>query len=384
MSLIFLAGLSLLAQTHPVAQIDSAIRDGIDRGAFPGAVVVVGTADTVLLMRGYGGLTWSAESGTPSPDSTLYDLASLTKVVVTTPAAMLLVDRGLLDLDEPVASYLPEFIGEGKDQISVRDLLAHTSGLRAFLPLNTLTETAAEAKTRVLQEELRFQPGSRVVYSDLNAILLGWVIEAVSGMPLDEFSSTELFEPLGMAETRYRLPRSLHSRAAPINVWRGTPIQGVVHDQNAERLGGVSGHAGLYSTGSDMARYAQTLLRLGRVSNGESLISQTTVIDFTSRGRDHRALGFEMRDTTVQSSAGELFSANSFGHGGFTGTSIWLDPDRGLFVVLLTNRVYAPRTSRSISVLREIRGRVADAAVRLNERTCRILAIAGSPVTGCP
>ena len=369
--------LLLATQTHPVAEIDTIIRDGIRGGVYPGAVVVVGTADTVLLAKGYGGLTWSRESATPSPDSTLYDLASLTKVVATTPAIMLLVDRGLLDLERPVGDYLPEFVGDGKEAVVVRDLLEHTSGLRAFLPLNTLTDNAADARDTVMSEPLRWPPGRRVEYSDLNAMLLGWIVEAVSGTSLDDFVGRELYAPVGMEQTQFNLPRSVRRRAAPINVWRGTPIQGVIHDQNAARLDGVSGHAGLYSTGRDLARFAQMQLRRGAADGGVVVLEPETVDAFTERGRGHRALGWEVNDTTTSENTGTLLSPQAYGHGGFTGTSIWIDPTRNVFVVLLTNRVYAPRTGRSITRLKGIRADLADAAVRLQQRSCRLLEALG-------
>ena len=370
---------ALLLQTHPVAQIDTIIQDGIRAGVYPGAVVVIGTRDSVLLARGYGRLTWSPEAATPSPEETLYDLASLTKVVATTPAVMLLSDRGELDLDTTVQHHLPEFVGEGKEAVTVRDLLAHSSGLRAFLPLHTMTETAAEARARVMSEPLRWRPRTRVEYSDLNAMLLGWIVEAVAGMPLDEFVKKELYAPLQMGDTRFNLPRSERGRAAPINVWRGTPIQGVIHDQNAARLDGVAGHAGAYSTGSDLARYAQWYLREGVDAGGATLVQPVTIDLFTRQGRGKRALGWEMRDTTSSDNSGSLLSPEAFGHGGFTGTSIWIDPTIDLFVVFLTNRVYAPRARRSITRLKVRRGMLADAAVRLKQHSCRILSVVGDP-----
>ena len=376
-----LLALALMTQSHPVAEIDTIIRDGIDAGIYPGAVVVVGNADSVLLAKGYGRLTWGADAAVPSSDSTLYDLASLTKVIATTPAIMLLVDRGLVDLDAPLERYLPDFLGENKGAVTVRHLLGHTSGLRAFLPLHTLTETAEEARVRVMEEQLRWSPGSRVEYSDLNAILLGWTVEAAAGMSLDAFVDAALFDPLGMWDTQYNLPRALRSRAAPINVWRGHPIQGVIHDQNAARLDGVSGHAGLYSTGLDLARYAQLYLRRGLMDDGAILLQAETVDRFTTPGTGNRALGWEIRDTTSTQNTGALLSPRAFGHGGFTGTSIWIDPVRDVFVILLTNRVYAPRTGRSITGLKQVRGRLADASVRLKDRSCRLVAALVGDVT---
>ncbi len=368
----YLLAILVVTQTHPVAEIDTIVRDGIRQGAYPGAVVMIGMADTVLLAKGYGRLTWSDTAAKPSPDSTLYDLASLTKVIATTPAVMLLYERGLIQLGRPVSEYLPAFVGDGKDAVTVRHLLNHTSGLRAFLPLNTLTDNAEAARAAVMSERLRWRPGSRVEYSDLNAMLLGWLVEAVSETSLDVFVRRELYAPLGLTQTRYNLPREQRTRAAPINRWRGHPIQGVIHDQNAARLNGVSGHAGLYSTGRELARIAQWYLGRGSVGNAR-LLTTATVETFTRPGPGNRALGWEINDTTTSENTGTLLSPEAYGHGGFTGTSIWIDPSRNLFVVLLTNRVYAPRTRRSITRLKEVRGRLADTAVRLQERSCRLL-----------
>lgn len=375
--MIKLLALLVTAQTHPVAEIDTIVRDGIGDGVYPGAVVVVGTADTVLLAKGYGWLTWNSGSDVPSPDSTLYDLASLTKIIATTPAIMLLMDRGLIDLDRPVRDYLAGFTGEGKDAVTVRHLLSHTSGLRAFLPLNTLADDAEDARELVMSEPLRWRPGARVEYSDLNAMLVGWIVEAVSQTPLDEFVRDELHVPLGMNQTQFNLPRPARARAAPINVWRGHPIRGVIHDQNAARLNGVAGHAGLYSTGRELALFAQMQLRRGTLDDGVSLLRPETVDAFTRPGRGHRALGWDTNDTTSSDDTGTLLSPQAYGHGGFTGTSIWIDPSHNVFVVLLTNRVYAPRTGRSITRLKAVRGRLADAALRLKERSCRLLTALG-------
>lgn len=362
--------LALALQLGAQPAIGAVITGGIEGGVFPGAVVVVGTGERILHAEGYGHFTWSADAAAPQPDSTLYDLASLTKVVATTPAAMVLVEEGRLDLDRAVQDYLPEFSGEGKERITVRNLLEHRTGLRAFLPLNERASSAEEARELVLTEPLRHEPAGRVIYSDLNAILLGWIVERVSGMSLDEFAAERVFGPAGMTETRFKPPRRLWGRIAPVGLWRGYVIAGRLHDQNAVRLGGVSGHAGLYSTGADLGRYAQLLLNGGRTPSGVQVVRRETVREFTRRGAGNRALGWEMRDTTTQENTGALLSSAAYGHGGFTGTSIWIDPQRDLFVILLTNRVFAPRTRRSITGLKEIRAQVADAAVALRARAC--------------
>jgi CubicO group peptidase (beta-lactamase class C family) len=368
--MLLLTTFVLIVQTGAVARIDSAVLHGIEAGSYPGAVVVVGTRDTVLHAKGYGHFSWSEESQVPDVDSTIWDLASLTKVVATTPSIMRLVDMGRLDLDSPVQSHLPEFQGEGKEVVTVRHLLEHRSGLRAFLPLNDRAETSDEAKHLVLTEPLRWRPGSRMEYSDLNAMLLGWIIEKVSGMSLDEFSESQIFADLGMTQTRFCPPRSVVLRMAPVGLWRGHVIAGELHDQNAVRLDGVSGHAGLYSTGADLVRYAQLYLSEGRDAGGVERFRAETVRLFIERGLGNRALGWEVRDTTDEANTGRLLSARAFGHGGYTGTSIWIDPERDLFVIILTNRVFAPRTGRSITVLKAVRARVADAAVSLRSLEC--------------
>lgn len=359
--------------------VDRVIEEAIRRGVFPGAVVLLGTGNRILIAKGYGHFTWSASSAVPDPDSTLFDLASLTKVVATTPAIMQLVAAGDVDLDRPVRDYLPDFTGPSKERVTVRHLLQHRSGLRAFLPLNQLTTTAEEARRRVLEEPLRWAPGSRVEYSDLNAIMLGWIVDRASGMSLERYATDHVFRPLGMDQTRFNPPRSLRPRIAPVGLWRGHAIAGEVHDQNAARLGNVAGHAGLYSTAADLARYAQALLRGGRGGHHQ-VFSPTTLQEFTRRGPGNRALGWEVNDTTTLDNTGRFLGPDAYGHGGFTGTSIWIDPNRGLFVIVLTNRVYAPRARRSISALKRVRAEVADAAVALHDATCRT---AGTPGAAC-
>jgi len=365
---VFLSSLLFTIQIAAASQVEAAVRSGIDAGSFPGAVVVIGTTAGVLYAKGIGNFTWAPDSPVPDPDSTLVDLASLTKVVAATPSIMRLVEQGRLDLDSPVSQHLPGFVGDGKDAVTVRHLLQHRSGLRAFLPLNTETATAEEAKARVLSEPLRWTAGERVEYSDLNAMLVGWVVEAVSGEPLDEFAATAVFDRLAMTSTQYHPPRSARSQMMPVGLWRGHVIAGELHDQNAVRLGGVSGHAGLYSTGTDLATYARMWLGKGTVDSAAAF-RPGMVAYFVRRGPGNRALGWEMRDTTESANTGTEMSSATFGHTGYTGTSIWIDPAQDLFVILLTNRVFAPR-GRSITTLKRVRGEVADAAVALRLEVC--------------
>jgi len=355
---------------------DPLVEDGIRRGVYPGAALVVGRRDAILFAKGYGHLTWSASSPAVDPDSTMYDLASLTKVIATTTALMLLVERGQVRLEEPVAAYIAELKGPETAAITVRQLLTHTSGLRADIPdreLKAIPDSAA-LMARVLRETPRVPPGTRIIYSDLNAILLGEVVRRVAGEPLDAFVAREVFAPLGLEETMFRPPSRLRARIAPTGVWRGHPVAGTVNDGSAFKLRGVSGNAGAFSTAADVARFAQFVLRGGTSLDGRRLVREETVRLFTSKatafgaGTEARALGWQAVPTGESvSSAGTLFGPKSYGHTGWTGTSLWIDPDRDLFVVLLTNRAYVPRARRPFTLLKQVRSGVADAAARASD-----------------
>ena len=358
------------------ATFDPLVVDGIRRGGYPGAALIIGRRDTVLFSKGYGHLTWSAGSPSVDPDSTLYDLASLTKVIATTTSLMLLVERGQVRLDAPAATYVPEFRAPGTAAITVRQLLAHTSGLRADIPdpeLKAIRDSAA-LMARVMQETPRAPPGTRVIYSDLNAIVLADVVRHVTGEPLDVFAGREIFGPLGLHATMFRPAPRWRARIAPTGVWRGHPVAGVVNDASAFKLRGVSGNAGLFSTAADLARFAQLMLRGGRLPGGGRLVSAETVRLFTTKaadfghGTEARALGWQALPTGERvSSAGTRFGPRSYGHTGWTGTSVWIDPDRDLFVVLLTNRAYAPRARRPFTVVKEVRASIADAAAQASD-----------------
>jgi CubicO group peptidase (beta-lactamase class C family) len=375
--------LALLVAVQATPAIDTTtlaaiVGDGIRRGAFPGAAVAVGTADSLLFVGGFGHLAWSEASPPVDPERTLYDVASLTKVVATTTAIMILSDRGRVDLDARVSRYVPEFDHPETGAITVRELLTHTSGLPADLPIAAIRGAAdSTALLRLVYAATpQVPPGTRVVYSDLNAVLLGEVVRRAGGETLDRFAAREIFAPLGMRETQFRPSARLRSRIAPTGVWHGRPVAGVVNDPSAAKLGGVSGNAGLFSTARDLARFAQFILRGGVAPDGRRLVRAETVHRFTTRaayfGAEARALGWQAVPTGERvSSAGSRFGPHSVGHTGWTGTSLWIDPDRGVFVVLLTNRAYAPRNARSFSVLKEIRGRLADAVAEARDAAAR-------------
>ena len=277
---------------------DPIVEGGVRRGAYPGAALVIGRRDTILFAKGYGHLTWSAGSPAVDPESTLYDLASLTKVIATTPSLMILVDRGRVTLDAPIATYLPDLAGTGTAGVTVQQLLTHTSGLRADIPdpeLKALPDSAALMR-RVLAETPRVPPGTRVIYSDLNAILLGEAVRHAAGEPLDAFAAREVFTPLGLQQTMFRPAARLKGRIAPTGVWRGHPVAGVVNDGSAFKLRGVSGNAGLFSTARDVARFAQFMLRGGARPDGRALVRPETVRRFTTKAADFGRNGVERRD----------------------------------------------------------------------------------------
>jgi len=274
------------------------------------------------------------------------------------------VDEGKLRLDQPVQEILTGFQGPGKEAVTVRHLLTHSSGLDATALLYKELRGRTAFVERIESMELGYPPGSRSVYSDLGIILLGEILEKVSGQPLASFVRERVFVPLGMYDTMFTPPSKLRSRIAPteIDPWRGRLIQGEVHDENAFAMGGVAPHAGLFSTAGDLARFAQMLLNGGTLA-GHRIVSRETVDLFTRRagipGSD-RGLGWDTK-SAEGSSAGSLFSLRSFGHTGFTGTSIWIDPERQLYVILLTNRVHPTREN---NLIREVRPAVADAVVK--------------------
>ncbi|MEX2181833.1 MAG: glycoside hydrolase family 3 N-terminal domain-containing protein [Gemmatimonadaceae bacterium] len=333
-----------------------AVRDSV----FPGAIAMIGTRTGVVAEVAVGRMDW--DSAAPVPDTgTIWDIASLTKVVGMTTAVMQLVEQGRVALDAPVQQYLPEWQGQWKERVTVRRLLTHSSGLPAWRELYKEVESAEEARQLVLATPLDTLPGVRYVYSDLGAILLGMIVERVAGAPLDAYVDRHIFRPLGMRDTRYHPPPEVMDRVAPTerDPWRGRHLRGEVHDENAFRLGGVSAHAGLFSTAADLSRFAQALLNGGELG-GARILRPRTLAEFT-RVQDptlsHRALGWETPNGT--NSAGRRLRAPAFGHTGFTGTSLWIDPANDLFIILLTNRV---NPSRENSRIGPVRTTVADVA----------------------
>jgi CubicO group peptidase (beta-lactamase class C family) len=341
--------------------IDRIVKRGMTAGGYPGAAVVVGRRGYSVFEKGYGRLGWTSGSNPVVPDESIYDLASLTKVVGTATAAMILYDEGRLDIEAPISKYLPAFAGTNKEEVTVRHLLTHTSGLPAGRDLRRLAEDARHARSIVLSTPLVCRPGACQVYSDLGPDVLGFAIEEITGQGLDTFLEERVFSPLGMSDTRFRPDAAQRDRIAPTEVSspRGYPVRGEVHDENAWALGGVAGHAGLFSTAADLSLFAQMMLNRGTY-NGIRIVSDSAVTKFTTRAAGKRALGWDTTDG--EGSAGVHMGGRAYGHTGFTGTSLWIDPDRDLFVVLLTNRVHAPRARRPARVIADVRADLADAA----------------------
>ncbi len=314
------------------AGIQRLLQSAVDSHAFPGAVLEVGFKGQVVLATAAG--HYGDDDARPVTDSTVYDLASLTKVVGLTTAVMLLASEAQIDLNRPVADYVPKFSGADKDRVMVRHLLTHSSGLPAWRPLHLETAARDEALDSVLAAQLESQPGEAYRYSDLGAITLGLAVERIAGQSLDVILQERVFGPLGMDWTRYRPPQDWIDRIAPTedDPWRGRVVRGEVHDENAVRLGGVSAHAGLFSIAPDLARFAQWMLDAyhGRLKPDSPLYMPAEIVrEFVRRQPgpegSTRALGWDT-PSREGSSAGTMMSADSFGHTGFTGTSLWVDP----------------------------------------------------------
>jgi CubicO group peptidase (beta-lactamase class C family) len=390
---------SLGFDSTALARVAAYVAGQVD-SAYPGAVVAVGRHGQLVLHAAAG--HYGVDDPRPVDPATIYDLASLTKVVGLTTACMLLVDEGKLDLNAPVRAYLPEFQGTDKERVTIRHLLTHSSGLPAWRPLFKEAATEAAALVLVDTTPLVRAPGDSFIYSDLGAITLARVVERIAGERLDRYLARRVFEPLGMTATRYLPPQRWRARIAPTEndtVFSQRMLHGEVHDENAGRLGGVSGHAGLFSNAPDLARFAAWLLDLwhrrsitvqpawgpvGDAHSGDSPRARLAgnvpplprgqlalpaprgevIRDFTRRQGvppgSTRALGWDTPSDSGYTSAGAKLSRRSFGHTGFTGTSIWIDPEQDLFIILLTNRVHPTRENTRIL---RVRPRVADLVV---------------------
>ncbi len=340
------AGLSSARLDSVRVLMQRAVQDSV----FPGAVLLVARNGLIVMDEAFGKMGYN-QFTRAMPLDAIFDMASVTKCVATTTACMLLYERGLLDLDAPVQNYLPEFAGAGKENVTIRHLLTHSSGLMAYRRYFLESKIPGEIIKTILNEPLENPPGAKTVYSDLGIILMGKIIEKLSGQPLDVFSREQIFEPLKMKVTGYNPPRQFLSRIPPteFDSWRGRMVHGQVHDENAFALGGVSGHAGLFSTARDLATFLYMLLNGGAYEGGR-LLKPETIALFTSPQNvvagSSRALGWDTADE--KNSAGHLMSGRAFGHTGFTGTSVWTDPEKNMFVILLSNRVHPTRNNQKL------------------------------------
>ena len=336
--------------TGRLASVDAVIEQAIQDGNIPGAVLVVGHNGKVIYRKAYGNRALEPRRE-PMTLETIFDLASLTKVVATTTAVMKLVEQGKVRLNDPVAKYLPEFAQNGKEDISVRQLLTHYSGLAPDLDLKTAWDGKEKAYQMAFAETPEAPPGSRFSYSDVNFIVLGALVERVSGETLDEYCERRIFAPLKMMHTRFTPPAAWRSKIAPTQYDENEHmLRGAVHDPTARRMGGVAGHAGLFSTADDLATFSQALL------NGGGGVLSTPSVEKMTRPEQPpsapvlRGFGWDI-DSPFSSNRGDLLPVGSYGHTGFTGTSMWIDPTTQTYIILLTNAVH-PRGKENAIALR--------------------------------
>jgi uncharacterized protein YbbC (DUF1343 family)/CubicO group peptidase (beta-lactamase class C family) len=339
------------------SNIDAIMNAAVARGTIPGGVVLIGHNGKVVYRKAYGMRSLEPDKEAMTVD-TIFDLASLTKCIATATSVMKLVQEGKVRLNEPVAAYLPEFAKNGKRDITVRELLTHFSGLTEDLDLKTAWKGREAAFQMAMDQKPVFPPGSRFLYSDINFETLGFLVEKVSGMSLDEYAAKNVFEPLEMNDTRFLPPADWIPHIAPTEYDEShRMLRGIVHDPTARRMGGVAGHAGLFSTADDLAKYAQDIL------SGFHVLTPLTVEKMTTPQQPPtsstlRGLGWDI-DSPYSTNRGEIFPIGSFGHTGFTGTSIWIDPFTDSYVILLTNAIH-PHGHNSAIV--PLRARIATAA----------------------
>ncbi len=348
------------AKAMRLSGVDAVIEKAIADGNIPGAVLVVGHNGAVIYRKAYGERALEPRR-LPMTLDTVFDLASLTKVIATTTSVMQLVEQGKVRLNDPVAKYLPEFAQNGKEDITVRQLLTHYSGLAPDLDLTTAWEGKNTAYQLAFVEPPETTPGSGFVYSDINFITLGALVERVSGETLDEYTARHIFVPLKMTRTRFLPPAVWKTKIAPTQYDENEKmLWGVVHDPTARRMGGVAGHAGLFSTGDDLAKFAQALL-----NGGDGILSAVTVEKMTSPETPPaspvlRGFGWDI-DSPFSSNRGDLLPVGSFGHTGFTGTSMWIDPTTQTYIILLTNSVHPRGKGTAIALRSKVATEVAAA-----------------------
>ena len=383
---VILVLFSLISYAGDFSELDKIISEGISDGSFPGAQLIIGNENYILYSQNYGNFTYDEFSNTVT-DESIFDIASVTKVVAATTSIMILYNSGKLDVYDKVAKYLPEFSDNGKDETKILNLLLHNSGFAAWKPFYKTCRTREDVLREIFNSDFEYEPETKSLYSDLNAVLLGLIVERVSGLPLDKFCEENIFVHLGMKNTFYNPGENFKARILPTEndtYWRMKQIHGEVHDETASLMGGVSGNAGLFSNASDLYRFMKMMLSEGKYYNvfsrglkEESMFTPDIVKKFTSKYTETnyintRALGWETKPEQTGSKSripcGELISENCFGHTGFTGTSVWCDKDRNLIIIFLTNRIYPSRENNGIRTIRpEVHNKAIELASKMND-----------------
>ena len=342
-------------QAH-FGELDKIVRDAIANGNAPGGVLLVGHSGAVVYRKAFGHLTAAADAMTPE---TIFDLGALTEVVATTTCIMRMEKLGQIKLNDPVAKYIPAFAQNGKEDVTIRMLLTHYSGLPADLDLKESWNGTDEGYNRVNAAKLANAPGSTFVYSDVGFVVLGELVQKVSGMPLDQYAQTYVFGPLGMTNTRFNPPQAWQSRIAPTqrDEHTGMTLRGTVHDPTARQMNGVAGDAGLFSTADDLAKFAQAMLNGGAPILSPLIVEKMTTPQQPVNMPNVRGLGWDI-DSPFSSNRGELLPVGSFGHTGYTGTSLWIDPTTNTYIVLLTNSLQL-KTGSVIALRTEVATAVA-------------------------
>jgi CubicO group peptidase (beta-lactamase class C family) len=368
------------AFAYDFSAVDDIISKGINNKAFPGAQLLIGNDKDILYNKSYGNFTYDDFSNVVT-DESMYDLASVTKVIATTSAIMKLYQEKKINLTDRVSYYIPEFENNGKEHITILNLLLHNSGLIAFVPFYKTYSNKEDVLNAIYNIGLEYPTNTKFLYSDLNAIMLGLVVEKISGMDLYRYCKENIFLPLDMHSTMFIPEENLKEKIVPTeydNYWRMRLIQGEVHDETTSILGGVSGNAGLFSNATDLYKFMRVMLNNGGYYNPytrglkeEKLFDADVISLFTKKYSDltyenSRALGWDTKPLQSQTKyripCGEMISDNCFGHTGFTGTSIWCDKDRNLIIIFLTNRIYPSRENYGI---REIRPEIHNMAIQI-------------------
>lgn len=347
-----------------LSRIDDVVAEGLRRKLMPGAVVLIARQQRVVFLKAYGSRSIKP-SVEPMTTDTVFDMASITKPMATATSVMKLVELGKVDLDAPVAKYIPQFGANGKDRVTVRHLLTHQGGLIPDNSIRDYRDGSEKSMERIYNLKFYVPPNTKFVYTDVGFIVLAELVKRVSGQDVHAFSQKEIFQPLRMNETGYRPSTELAARAAPTEKIDGKWRRGIVHDPRAFALGGIAGHAGLFSTAQDIAVYA-AMMKNGGELNGVRVLAQHTVRDMTAANKiadgNQRGLGWDKR-TGYSYNRGDLMTPSAFGHGGFTGTVLWLDPQLDLTFVFLSNRVH-PDGKGSVNRLAGRIATIAAAAIK--------------------